>query len=215
MNKTIVAVALGAALLLAAPTAASASTLTKADAAALATAETHYASVLNHYADTPAWLAQYRAALSMVVTEQGRVTADIYPAKPKPPPAPKTITTPIPTTTTTTEPTTAAQASASGDNPDASIDPDGFYTGSESLLVQAQPSQPGTLTWDINCNEGNGGTADSGSQQAELNFPTTEQLTLPTADASHGCSIVADAELEGSGTVTISWIVTGTEVNDF
>ena len=215
MNKVVAAVALSAAALIASPTAASASALTKADAAALATAEIHFASVLNHYANTAKWLAQYRAALSIVVTDQGRLTNDLYPPKPKPKPKTTTTTTTLPTTTTTTGPTTAAQASASGESADASIDPFAYYTGSESLLIQAQPAQPGTLNFDITCDEGNGGTADGGFQSVDLNFPTTYQLTLPTTNASGGCSISADAELAGSGTVTLSWIVTGTKVSDF
>ena len=189
--------------------------ITATDTAALAKAETAYAKVLTAYRPGAAWLAQYRAALSLVVTEQGRVTDDLYPPKPKPKPTPTTTTVPHATTTTTTGPITAAQASASGDNADASIDPLGYYTGSESLLIQAQPAQPGVLTWDITCDEGNGGTADGGTQQATLNFPTTEQLTLPATNPSGGCSITADAQLNGSGTVTLSWIVNGTEVNDF
>ena len=212
MNKVVAAVALSAGALIVAPTAASASALTKADASALAAAETHYSSVLSHYVNTAKWLAQYRAALATVVTEQERLTGDLYPPKPK---AAPTTTTTLPTTPTTAGPTTAAQASASGDNADASIDPFAYYTGSESLLIQAQPAQPGVLTWDVTCDEGNGGTADGGTQQVNLNFPTTYQLTLPTTNASGGCSIIADAQLNGSGTVTLSWIVTGTKVNNF
>ena len=216
MNRTPLLVgAVALATVLAGQT-ADASTITSTDTKALAAAETAYAKVLGEYKPGAAWLAQYRAALALVVTEQGRVTGDLYPPNPKPKPKPSpTTTTTTPSTTTTTGQTVAAQASASGDNADASIDPLGYYTGSESLLVQAQPAQPGVLTWDITCDEGNGGTADGGTQQATLNFPTTEQLTLPATNPSGGCSITADAQLNGSGTVTISWIVTGTEVNNF
>ena len=108
-----------------------------------------------------------------------------------------------------------SQSTASGEQPDASIDPDGYYTGPEQLVVTAAPSQGGTLTWDVTCNEGSGGTAETGVQQETVVFPTTLLLTLPTQDASGGCSINADAQLEGSGTVTIQWVVTGQEVNNF
>ena len=156
MNKVVAAVALSAGALIVAPMRRPRE-LTKADASALAAAETHYSSVLSHYVNTAKWLAQYRAALATVVTEQERLTGDLYPPKPK---AAPTTTTTLPTTPTTAWPTTAAQASASGDNADASIDPFAYYTGSESLLIQAQPAQPGVLTWDVTCDEGNGGTAD-------------------------------------------------------
>ena len=42
-----------------------------------------------------------------------------------------------------------------------------------------------------------------------------QAITLPTQNASGGCSIVADAQLNGVGTVTIQWVVTGHEVSDF
>jgi hypothetical protein len=188
--------------------------ITKTDTAALANAETAYAKVLSNYKPGAAWLAQYRAALATVVTEQARVTNDLYPpTKPKPKPV-TTTTVPRTTTTTAPQPTVVSQATASGDQADASIDPFDFYTGPEELVVQADPPQGGTLNWDIICDEGSGGTADSGFQSQTVLFPTTQMLTLPTTDASGGCSISADAQLEGSGTVTIQWVVSGELVSD-
>lgn len=217
MKRTVTLAVVALSIAALAGTASASTVTTPTDTAALAKAETAYAKVLSEYKPGAAWLATYRAALSLVVTEQARVTNDLYPpTKPKPKPV---TTTTVPKTTTTTgpQPTVVSQATAEGDQADASIDPDGFYTGPEQLVVTASPPQGGVLTWDITCNEDASGnsTATSGGQQETVLFPTTLELTLPATNPIGGCSISADAQLEGSGTVTIQWVVTGQEVNDY
>lgn len=52
-------------------------TTTSTDVTALAKAEGHYTSILRAYANTPAWLAKYRAALTVATADQAKVTADL------------------------------------------------------------------------------------------------------------------------------------------
>ena len=189
------------------------------DLAALSGDAQHLSSLTSHIkpASLPSakLLASIRAAEATLAAAETKVNADE--ATPKPKPAPTTTTTLPPSTTTTTTtplPTVVSQSTATGENADATIDPFSYYTGPEELIVEASPPQVGVLTWDINCSESGGGTADSGSQQATIAFPATQALTLPTPDASGGCSIVADAQLNSPGTVTIEWVVTGHEVTD-
>ena len=225
-NRAVTALVVAACASLTVPALASAQTVSNAvrskDLAALSSDAQHLASLTSHIkpASLPSakLLASIRTAEATLAAAETKVNADEAKPKPKATTTTTTTTTLPPSTTTTTttpSPTVVSQSTATGDNADATIDPVAYYLGPEELVVQASPPQVGVLTWDITCDESGGGTADSGAQQATIEFPATQALTLPTQNASGGCSIFADAQLNGAGTVTIQWVVTGHEVSSF
>lgn len=109
-----------------------------------------------------------------------------------------------------------AQNTAVGSGADARIDiidNGNGYTGQEELIVTSTPPQMGTLSWGIVCSEASGATAHNGGQ-VNTAFPVTKLLTLPVQNAAGGCAVLADASLNGGGSVTIRLAVTGHVVSN-
>ena len=92
-----------------------------------------------------------------------------------------------------------AQAHASGEDADATADGTANYFPIEAVITSTPPQQA-ELTWDLTCDEGNGGT---GSVEGQKQIPTPVVYHLTAPSASSDCDALVDVILLGSGTVTV------------
>jgi hypothetical protein len=79
MKKLVIVLAGAASLVAATATIAAATVTTTADVQTAATAEAHVVSLLHSYVNTPAWKAQYKAAVATQVADLAKVSADVFP----------------------------------------------------------------------------------------------------------------------------------------
>jgi hypothetical protein len=79
MKRTTAALATALGLALGTSTVALAATTTTTDVHTLATAESRVVALLDHYSNSPAWTAQYKAAVAAQTSEIAKVNADLSP----------------------------------------------------------------------------------------------------------------------------------------
>ena len=70
-----------------------------------------------------------------------------------------------------------------------------------ALKLNATPAQSAQVSWDLVCQESGGGVGNK-SGQSTLSLPTTEPL--PTPSGSESCTVSANAQLSGNGTIEIT-----------
>lgn len=119
---------------------------------------------------------------------------------------PPTTTAPPPPTTTTAPPSyVVATGHASGTYALATVTGTAPTPTSISLRLTASPPLSALVSWFLLCRERGGGVGEKHGEST-LSLPTTEMLPLPGPSST--CSVSADAELQGGGTLTISIIDT-------
>lgn len=80
MKKPVLVLAIASVSILVSYAVAVAATSTTTDVQTLASAESHVVTVLHNYSDTPAWKAEYKAAIAAQNGDVAKVNSDLSPA---------------------------------------------------------------------------------------------------------------------------------------
>jgi hypothetical protein len=165
---------------------AAGTTATAADVQALAAAESNVVTVLHQYQDTAAWKSKFTAAVAAQSADIAKVHADLTP-----PVTPNAFH-------------LVQKTTASGQGADASIS---VMNGPSNpvgieFIVTSTPPQTGVLSWGLTCLEANRLASAHNGGQVTRHFPATTQVHMPVANPT-SCIVIADAQLNNSGSVTI------------